>query len=93
MKVRHERVHDAKTEAGVDEQRALAEERRDLAAASGRLESPNAGGAHGDDPAAARAAALDRGAELGRHAEPFGVQLMVLDALGSHRRERARRAA
>ncbi len=65
-------------------------ERRDLAAASGRLESPHAGGADRDDSSAARVAALDRGAELRRDAEPLGVQLMVLDALGSHRRERAR---
>src|SRR6516162_8920064 len=90
MEVRHERVHDAETKAGVDEQRALARERLELAALSGCLERAHAGRADRDDAPAARAAALDRGTELGRDAEPLGVQLMVLDALGAHGRERAR---
>ncbi len=90
MEVRHERVDDAKPKPGIDEQRALARERRKRAAPGRRLERAHARRADGDDAPAARAAARDRRAELGRHAEPLRVQLVVLDALGAHRRERAR---
>src|SRR6516165_5310364 len=88
MEVGHERVDDAETKAGVDEQRALAREWRDFAAACGRLERAHARRADRDDTPAARAAARDRRAELGRDAEPLGVQLMVLHALYAHRSER-----
>src|SRR5262245_3123116 len=88
MEIRHDRVDDPESKTRIDEERAVALERTEAAGARRRLERADTGRSDGDDTAAASSALLHRGASLGRHSQPFRMQLVILDALGAHGRER-----
>jgi hypothetical protein len=90
VEIRHHRVDDPKFEPGVDEQAAVAGERRERAAARGRLERTHAGRADGHDAPARGAATRDCFAGRRRHLQPFRMQLVILDALRSNGRESTR---